>query len=354
MRAALLFVIAACNQGPIGVHAGSGADYGHAQLDAAVDKFVAAGRTPDAFHALASTVSALRPGMDRTVAEEAERKLIVLSLDPMKAMSGKPMDEQVAALALTVWPTLLEPAIEADALLVVQDDKAPMLVPAAGEDAKAYLERLCGSVLGGECKHAVPELQGAVVDALVIRRATERVRTAVADCLTCGTDPGWHDAVAGWEALDRDAAVWIVDVARRADHENWPVAGNASGEDPALPEAELNARGELVIGEHTYGPNQQRLDIFKELRGSGDVIALHVHPETTLAELRAILVDAHKAGCTRIAVIAREGVYPWRRRIYWVADGNGMRANLRSTDQLQLLLHAIDEVAGPGTVARVD
>jgi len=91
------------------------------------------------------------------------------------------------------------------------------------------------------------------------------VRTAVEDCMGCGSDAGWRTAIDGWEAL-----------------------------------------------------------------------------------------DARLAGCARVAVVAREGAYPWRRRIYWVADGSGMRANLRPTDTLQLLLHAIDEVAGPGTVARID
>ncbi len=121
-----------------------------------------------------------------------------------------------------------------------------------------------------------------------------------------------------------------------------------------MPEAELSKLGEMVIGGHSYGPNQERLDVLRELRGPGTVIALHVHPETSLAELRAVLTDARKAGCTRVAVIAREPVYPWHRKAYWVAVGSGLRANLRATDSVQLLLHAIDEVAGPGTVARVD
>jgi len=98
----------------------------------------------------------------------------------------------------------------------------------------------------------------------------------------------------------------------------------------------------------------QRIDVLRELRGDGDVLALQLHPDTTLAQARAILVDARKAGAKRVAVVAREPFYPYRRKVYWVADGYGLRANLRPTDSLQLLLHAIDEVAGPGTVARVD
>ncbi len=66
------------------------------------------------------------------------------------------------------------------------------------------------------------------------------------------------------------------------------------------------------------------------------------------------VADARKAGATRVAVIARSPQYPWDRKIYWIADGVGTRGGLRPTDRLQLLLHAVDAVAGPGTIARVD
>jgi hypothetical protein len=349
------FVLAACQQASISVSVGSaGADYHHTALIAAIDHYIAAKRTPDAFAVLANTVATLRPGMDRSVAEEAERKLLVMALEPETAEAAKPIADQETALATTVWPMLLEPPIEADAILEVKDPKAAELAPRAGEDAPAYLQRLCGSVLAATCKHAVPELQPALVRALAIRRATERVRTAVEDCMMCGSDAGWHAAVDGWEALDRAASAAVVDQERQADHENWPIAGAAADTDPGLPEAELDVHGDLVIGDHKYGPNQLRIDVLRELRGSGDVIALHVLPDTTLAAVRAILVDARTAGCARVAIVAREAEYPWRRHVYWIADGSGMRANLRPTDTLQLLLHAIDEVAGPGTVARVD
>jgi hypothetical protein len=351
---AVVACVAACQQAPIAVSRGSGADYHHTELIAAIDRFVDAGRTAPAYAVLASIVTKLREGMDRSVADEAERKLVVLALDPVRALATKPMAEQAAALATTVWPTLLAPAIEADTPLDVHDPKVVDYATRPSEDAAGYVERLCGSVLSASCKHAVPELQPALVRALAIRRATERVRTAVEDCMGCGSDAGWRTAIDGWEALDRDASAAVVDEERKADHENWPIAGNASDLDPALPEAELDEHSDLVVAGHSYGPNQLRIDVLRELRGSGDVIALHFLPDTSLAAVRAILVDARLAGCARVAVVAREGAYPWRRRIYWVADGSGMRANLRPTDTLQLLLHAIDEVAGPGTVARID
>lgn len=351
-----LALVVACSSDKIAVKPAT-TDYNHAALTAAVDKFVAAGRTAEAYAELARSVVTLRPGMDRAVADEAELRMVVLALDPVKPLQSRPMAERVAALALTVWPTLLAPAIEADALLVVRDPKAPEIPPKPGEDANQYLIRLCAGPLASECKRAVPEYQGALVDQLATRRATERVRTAVADCLVCtgeGADPGWHTAVAGWEELDRADAESVIDIQHRAVPDNWPIAGAASESDPGLPEAELTRRGDIVVDGHSYGPNQQRIDVLRELRGTGDVIALHLHPDTTLAQARGVLIDARRAGCSHVAVIARDPVYPYLRKAYWVADGFGLRANLRPSDSLQLLLHAIDEVAGPGTVARVD
>ena len=350
-------LLAACKQTNIDVKPAPENDYNHGKLIAAVDTFVAAGRTPAAYGELAKSVVALRPGMDHAVAEEAELKMIVLAYAPVHSMQDKPMNAQVDALALTVWPTLLAPEIQADELNVVRDPKAPQIPPKPGEDPRAYLLRLCVGPLATECKQVVPEYQGDVVDALALRRATERARTAVADCMACtgdNADPGWHTAVLSWEEIDRAANEWINDVDRRADPDNWPLAGAASEDDPGLPEAELMPRGDIVVGGHSYGPNQQRIDVLRELRGTSDVIALHFHPDATLAQVRAVLLDARRAGCAHVAVVAREPVYPYRRRAYWVASGSGLRANLRPTDSLQLLLHAVDEVAGPGTVARVD
>lgn len=357
MRLVPLVLVMACSQDTIAVKPQPIDDYNHSKLVAAIDTFIAAKRTAPAYAELAQKVIALRPGMDATVAAEAELRMVVLALDPVTAHKDAPMPDQIAALALTVWPTLLAPPIEADQLNRIRDPKAPEYPPKPGEDPDAYILRLCQGALVTSCKHAVPELQGNIVAALAIRRATERVRIAVSECLECsseGANPGWKAAVTGWETLDRAAAETITQIESMADPGNWPVAGAASDEDPQVPEAELTLRGDIVVDGHSYGPNQQRIDVLKDLRGKGDVIALHFHPDQTLVQVRAVLVDARKAGAQRVAVVARESVYPYRRRVYWVADGSGLRANLRGTDSLQLLLHAVDEVAGPGTVARVD
>lgn len=349
----VLCVLASCKEEKIQVHQGETADYSHGTMLVAVDKFVASGRTPEAYAELSQAAFELRSGMDRSVAKEAELKLMVLALAPVQSVHAKSMPEQVDALALTVWPTLLAPVFEADDLLVKRDPRAAAMMPKPGEDAHAYLVRLCGGVFAGDCKQVVPELQGAVIASIATRHATERVRNAVVDCVMCSADPGWHEAVRAWEALDRMANSWINDVEGRADPDNWPLAGSAAEIDPKLPEAEINETGEVVIGGQRYSSGQ-RVSALRDLRGDSTMLALHLRPEMSLAQVRVLLGDARNAGATKVAVVARAPQYPWDRKVYWIADGTGPRTGLRSTDSLQLLLHAVDAVAGPGTIARVD
>src|SRR5580765_7131975 len=103
----LVLGLLGCGQDKIEVKPPTKGDYNHAALQTAVDKFVARSRTPDAFAELSQTVSGLRPGMDRAVAEEAELKLVVLALGPTNAVHEKPTAARLEALGLTVWPTLL-------------------------------------------------------------------------------------------------------------------------------------------------------------------------------------------------------------------------------------------------------
>jgi hypothetical protein len=349
----LVGILPACGQDKIEVRKGATSDYNHGAMLAAVDRFVAEGRTPEAYATLSRTAFELRPGMDRSVAKEAELKLIVLALGPVQAVRARPMSEQIDVLALTVWPTLLAPAFEADDLVVKRDASAAAMMPRAGEGGGGYLLRLCGGPLSSDCKQVVPELQGPIVAAIATRRATERVRNALSDCVMCGADAGWNEAVRAWEALDRIASASIHDIEHRADPDNWPVAGEAAEADPGLPEAEINEIGEVVIGGQAYGASE-RVSALRDLRGKSEMIALHLRPELSLAQVRALLGDVRKAGANRVAVVARDGRYPWGRKIYWVADGVGTRAGLRPTDSLQLLLHAVDAVASPGAIARVD
>ena len=353
MRALSLLLLVACSKESIGISRDEAADYNHAELIQAIDKFVAGGKTPKAYGELAKQTLVLRNGMDRSVGEEAELKLVTLALTPIEQVKDKPMADQVEALALTVWPTLLSPEIEADAILMKRDSKAAELWPKPEESARDYLRRLCGGPLAGDCKQVVPEYQGAVISALATRRATERARNAVSDCMMCAAEPGWHEAVRKWEQLDRDVTSWISDVERKGDPANWPTAGTAAVTDPGLPEAQINSTGEVVIAGRRHN-GTERIDALRDLRGENPTLALHLRPDLSIAQVKGVLADAKKSGCKKVAVIARAPQYPWERRVYWLAQDTGQRAsNLRPTDSLQLLLHTVDHVGNPGEVARV-
>lgn len=357
----LVLLAAACGQERIKVTPGDKAsDYNERALQTAIDEFVANGRTAQAYADLSKQTIALRSGMDRTVADQTELKLVVLALPPIQAAQAKPMAEQIETLALTVWPTLLAPAFTADEVLIKRDPKALVLMPQAGEDARAYIQRLCGGPLASDCKQVVPEYQGEVINSIATHRAMERVRNAVASCVMCATEPGWHEAVRAWESLDRMAAATEHDIQRKADPDNWPIAGGAAEtgtamEDPTAlwREAEINAIGEVVIGGQRY-TGDARIEALRDLRSDSDTIALHLRPEVSLAQVKGIISDAKKSGALKVAIVARASQYPWERRIYWLSEGGRTRLNLRPTDSLQLLLHTIDHVAAPGSIARVD
>jgi hypothetical protein len=353
---ALAAIAAACSQETIEVTRTSVNDYNAGALQQAVAKFVAANRSPDAYGELWRTVLQLRPGMDRITAEQAELDLVVLALAPIKAMKDKPIGEQVDALALTVWPILIAKEIEADEILRKRDAKKDEILPAKGETAAAWLQRICGKQLAAECKQVVPEYQGHVVSALAIHRGVERARNAVADCMLCAAEPGWRAAVDEWEKLDAAVASWIFEIERKADPANWPIAGAASLADPGLPEAELASSGEIIVGGQRFGA-MQRVDALRDLRfqhGADSPIALHLHGDLQLTQVKGILADVRKSGAKKIAVIARGSYYPWERRIYWLSDTTGVRVGLRHSDTLQLLLHSIDHLGEAGTIARVD
>ena len=333
----VVILVGACSSDAVGIRPAS--DVRSGALGAAVDGFVAAGRTPAAYAELARVVAALRPDAPKPFVDQAELELVVLALEPVRAVRARSMAEQTELLALTVWPTLLAPALQAP--------PQPELEPRRGEDPARYVRRLCGGPLAATCQRTVPELQGEVVLALAIHRAASRARAAIAGCLPCGRDPGWHEIGLAWEQLDRAASGTSGELLRRAEPDNWPVAGAAAADAPGLDEVELTARGNVLVGDRDLGPD--RVGVLRGLRDEGEVLALHLRPDASLAQVRAALGDARAAGCARVALIAREAGYPWGRRAYWVGPGQALPAGT----SLQQVLQALDAAARP-TVARAD
>src|SRR5688572_11673186 len=96
-RAALALTLvvgaAACGKDKIEVNQNPSDDYKQRELVSAIDKFVKANRTPEAYAELSQTVLALRPSMDRTVGREAELRMIVLALGPVQQLQSKSIRE---------------------------------------------------------------------------------------------------------------------------------------------------------------------------------------------------------------------------------------------------------------------
>ena len=289
--------------------------------------------------------------------------MIVLAYDPVKSVQDLPMAAQIDALALTVWPTLLRPAIsEADELNAgtgYQERRRSHRSPAK------IRTRICCAVVQGAVRRRL-QARGA--------RGSRRGRRCARDPQRhrarahggrglllvhrrARTDPGWRAAVGKWEALDRAAAEWINEIERRGDPDNWPISGAASEEDPGLPEAELTMRGDIVVDGHAYGPNRQRIQVLPRPPRKVRRDRAARSSRCDAGPGSRVLLDARAAGCTHVAVIAREPAYPYHppARLLDRVEASGFCARTcAETDSLQLLLHAVDEVAGPGTVARVD
>ncbi len=351
IAAVVVAMLGACAQDPVKVENRASADYGRAQLHQAIAAFVQAGRTPKAYAALAARVRELLPTMDKAVADEAELKLTVLALAPTQAVADRPMNERVQTLALTLWPTafterLRPPALSRGAII---DQR--QLRPDGGETVESYISRLCNGPLGQVCRDAVPEHQGALLYAHAVHHYNERARSAVSDCLVCGVDPSWREAVRGWEELDTTNNTWIRDVEKTAAPSNWPSAGPGAEPDAPLAEVALSELGELRVANRVVQPSQVTAVLRQHLSGSKEV-ALHVRPEVSLARLRDLASDLHAAGPRTIALVTREPHYPWHRRLYRVALRKGRRVDVRATDTVQIVLRQID-AAGPG-LTRLD
>jgi len=343
-----LAVLVGCGDDPIQIHHGDGeADYNRAELMVAVDGFVKAGRTVEAYGALATEVKRLRPGMDATVAEIAELQLVVLAAGPVEAMSGRPPNEQVDKLALTVWAVALAPAIHVLAPDGWRDPREALVAAREGETPAAYVERLCGGTLAFDCQHVVPEWHGPVVGAEAISHLTARARTAVANCEECA-DPAWRGAVAKWEALDRTSLVERRIAETAGSPTRWPVAGPGSEPWPSIPAPllELEVDGDWTVGGDPIEP-ARRPAVLGELRAQGgDVLGVHALPGARVDALDAVLAVAAGAGFHDVAVEARGETFPWPRRAYLLRAARAQKRRAPA-DTVQVFLRGRDAAEPP-------
>lgn len=335
---AVATAIGGCGQDAIAVTDHGGADRNRAALLAAARECRTEGNTPEAFAAFARTALALRVGMDETVAEEAELLVLGLALDAVSALPGAATGAE--APILKVWPIGLAPRITAPVPGRPLSDAWSEYMAGPDEDVGRYVMRLCGAQLARECGHVVPEGQAAVVASVAIERFTDRIRAAVATCLTCGHDV-WKQRIEGWEALDRAAVAYVQPARQRSAVARWPVAGPGARPLPAGPTLELDDDGAIWIGDESVSPTALVAFLAAARReAASDTLRVHLTPAAPADRLRNAMAQARAAGFTRVALTARVPRYPWTLVAYPLDVGATLP--VRDADPVQILTRVLD------------
>ncbi|HKE20408.1 MAG TPA: hypothetical protein VKB80_36285 [Kofleriaceae bacterium] len=306
-------------------------DYGRQALRAAVQKFRGAPRSPEAYRAMAVEIERIRPAFNQDVADEAERGLSFLALGPMAAQLDRPFEEQMAALALTVWPTAIR------------------LEPQASEAARAYLERACSSTMSAECKYVVPEYWPLVLSARVWKRMKDRARDAYSECRQCKQDPTFAALL---EEYEQDATR-VIHLAKaeegRVERSAWPEAGTSASDWSGAPVLDLVADPPLFMGEPVEGSWRARLRASRRGNGHDKVLAVHLRPRSEVRHLRDAVRSAAAAGYQAVALQVRGHAYPYPLREYRIATRGGGRAiDVRDVDTIQYLVRTLDAAAARG------
>jgi hypothetical protein len=298
-------------------------DYGKLDLEKAVAEFRKNPTSPQAYRAIALEAQRLDPVFNQPVRDVAERHLAFLSLEPMAAEVDKSPEEQIEALALTVWPTAFN------------------VEPNPGESARTYLERVCAGPLATECKYIVPETWPTVLSAMVWRRMKMRAREAYADCRLCKQDQSYPAMLEKFDQYDNRMQAARAKLGDRADRDAWPEAGEKMAPWSGAPVLDLVADPFEWDGADFEGDWQDRI---KSRPKGADVLGLHVRPRTEVRHVRAVVVGAGKAGYRAVALQVRSRLYPYPLGEYRIATGRGSgeSVDIRDVDTVQILVRALD------------
>jgi hypothetical protein len=304
--------------------------YGRHALRAAVEKFRATPRSPEAYRALAVEIERLRPSFNQDVADEAERSLVFLALGPMAAQLERPVEEQMLALALTVWPSALH------------------VEPKPGESAGQYLERACAGPLAADCKYVVPEYWPLILSHRVWRRFKDRARDAYSSCRRCAQEPSYASLLEQYDQHESALARRASDEKGRADRKAWPEGGPNAREWSGAPVLDLLTDPPQLSGEPIEGDWRARVGSSRRGGpGAGqDVLGLHLRPSAEVRHLRDVLRVAAAAGYREIALQARRRAYPYALVEYRLATrGAGRAVPARDVDTIQFLVRTLDASA---------
>lgn len=330
---ALAAALAGCKQNKIDVVASDKdrtGDYGRTALRAAVQKFRTTPRSAAAYRAFAVEIDRIRASFNQDVADEAERNLVFLALGPLEAELEHPLDQQLAALALTVWPSALH------------------VDPKPGEDARRYLERACAGPLAADCKYVVPEYWPLVLSTSVWRRLKDRAREAYASCRPCAQEPSYAALL---ESYDQHTSALV----KRANAEEdqagrdaWPEAGESAREWSGAPTLDLVPDPPLLAGQPVNGDwRVQVRHLRKGAASPGDVLGVHLKPRAEVRHLRDVLRAAAAAGYREVALQARRREYPYALVEYRLAaiGSGGLAVKASDPDAIQYLVRTLDAAA---------
>lgn len=300
-------------------------DYGKLELEKGVAAFQKQPTSPQAYRTIAFEVQRLDPVFNQPVRDIAERQLAFLSLEPMAAQIDKSGDEQIDALALTVWPTAFN------------------VEPNPGETARAYLERVCSGPLATECKYVVPESWPTVLSAMVWRRMKMRAREAYSQCRLCKQDTSYPAMLEKFDQYDNRMQAARAQLGDRADRDAWPEAGSNMLPWSDAPVLDLVADPFAWNGEKFDGDWQER--IVGRPKGA-DVLGLHVRPRTEVRHVRAVVAAAGRAGYRAVSLQVRARTYPYPLGEYRIATsrsgGRTESVDIRDVDTVQILARALD------------
>jgi hypothetical protein len=320
---------AACKQKRLKVAAqgvDSTGDYGRIELEAAVAKLRRAPAEAASYRAFAVVVDSLRAQFNEGVTAQAERQLAFLALEPMAAQLEQPLPDQMAALALTVWPTAL--GVE----------------PAEGETVQSYLERICSGPLAGDCKYVVPEHWPPVLSNLVWDRMKVRARETYSECRMCAQDPTYQDLLKRYDRYQARVSAERAKIGDRVERAAWPEAGDHGAPWSGVPLLDLVADPRRFAGDEIAGDWGDRIASRPD---RAKVLGLHLRPRTEVRHVRSVVLAAARAGYQAIALQAREPSFPYQLREYRLATGasRGPSVDLRDVDSVQMLVRAVDAAA---------
>ncbi len=299
-------------------------DHGHAALLAAVEAHTAKPASPVAFREFVVQIDEIRPRFNEEIADFAALYLAFLALPVMESLVDMPREQQLDALALTVFPTAFG------------------LDPKPGETSHDYLLRLCGVEQPLECKEYVPEGWPVVLSAKVRRKLKFRAQEALYSCSICGNVETYTEILERFSkkvaAEDAFAALNEAESLPSA----WAIAGGAAAAWSGAPVFAIDGDGDAVFeGEELPTGSWHRP--LKQRRNGRAVLGVHLRPDDRVRTLETIAKDATRAGYSELALQVRVHGFPYALSEYRIGlRGRGKRIDVRSVDTIQILARALD------------